>query len=68
MPQPSLPVLLKRLAVSNAALAEQIANPRLINDIRRAKLHEEAKGIVADLQAFTDAYVVNVVARTKVGK
>lgn len=68
MSQPSLPVLLKRMAMTQMALASEIANPRLVNDTRRFKLLAESKSIVADLQAFTDAYSINVVARNKVGK
>ena len=68
MPSPNLPLLLKHLAASNMALAKEIANPRLINDTRRAKIFEESQRIVADLQRFTDHFVIPVTARNKVGR
>ena len=68
MPQPNLPMLLKRMATTQMAIANEIANPNLVNDIRRAALLEESRAIVADLQALTDRYIIPTVARGKVGQ
>ena len=68
MNQPNLPMLLKRMAMTQMAIADHFAHPRLISEMKRMQLFEESKQIVADLQAFTDAYSINVVARKKVGQ
>ena len=66
--QPNLPMLLKRLAMTQMAIAEHIANPWLKDSTKAPKLLEEARAIVADLQAFTNSHIISVVARNKVGQ
>ena len=67
MSQPSLPVLLKRIAMTQMALADHLSHPRLVCEAKTLALFEESKSIVADLQTFTDNYVINVSPRNKVG-
>ena len=68
MPEPNFPLILKRLAMTQMAIAATIANPNRQNDMERNQLLEESKAIVADLQAFTDQYIIPTVNRGKVGQ
>jgi hypothetical protein len=56
---------LKRQAQNQICLAHHFAHHRLHDDMARAAIENEARAIAADLQAFTDAYSIHVVKRTR---
>ena len=63
MQQPNLAMIHKRIAKTMMGLAQHIANPQVVHNAGKSLLLEECKGIVADLQTFTDTYRIEVSPR-----
>lgn len=59
----NLPLLLKRIAMTQMGIAHHLANDKIDDRGARLKLLEESQRIVADLQAFTDRYKIPVEPR-----
>jgi hypothetical protein len=59
----NLPLILKRIALTQMGIADHFANHQFHDQAARLKLLEETKRINADLQAFIDSHKIEVTRR-----